>query len=138
MHELPWVIETNDAVKRLIEVEIRRSDPTVLRQEDLSRYTIKVERIRMEVGALRKVKEEAFNFLFAQVSQGQFTDGATVEITTVAALLKCKACGREWGSDDSGEALPLCPKCSSAGAEILHGNELNIVSVDFEYDLKIL
>jgi len=136
MHELPWVIETNDAVKRLIEVEIRRSDPAVLSQEDLSRYIIKVERIRMELGALRKVKEEAFNFLFTQVSQGQFTEGATVEITTVDALLRCRACGHEWGSDESGEALPLCPKCSSPGAELLRGNELNIVSVDFEYDLR--
>lgn len=136
MHELPWVIETNDAVKRLIAEEIARKDPSVHGQDDLSRYKITVETIQLEIGALRKVKEEAFNFLFQQVSHGQFTEGAAVKLTTIGARFKCKACGHDWDATEMEADLPVCPKCSAMSPETLRGNELNIVGIDFDYNLR--
>jgi Zn finger protein HypA/HybF involved in hydrogenase expression len=48
--------------------------------------------------------------------------GIEVKVTAVAALLKCKDCGAEYPHDEH-----PCPVCGSPNAELIHGNELEIL-----------
>jgi Zn finger protein HypA/HybF involved in hydrogenase expression len=47
--------------------------------------------------------------------------GIEVQITTVAAVLRCLDCGAEYPGDEH-----PCPVCGSGRAELIHGAELQI------------
>lgn len=47
--------------------------------------------------------------------------GIEVQVTVVAALLKCQDCGAEYPADEH-----PCPVCGSGRAELIHGHELAI------------
>lgn len=47
--------------------------------------------------------------------------GVEVQITVVAAVLRCLDCGAEYPGDEH-----PCPACGSGRAELIHGTELEI------------
>ncbi|HEX4062380.1 MAG TPA: hydrogenase maturation nickel metallochaperone HypA [Streptosporangiaceae bacterium] len=81
--------------------------------------------VRLEIGALSGVVADALRFSFELATEGTNLQGATLEITEIAARCRCRACGREFAPD--GQIL-LCG-CGSADAEILAGQELKIAAV---------
>jgi hydrogenase nickel incorporation protein HypA/HybF len=81
----------------------------------------RVTGVGLRVGALHRVVEPALAQAFALVAQGTVADGATVDLVTVPARLRCTACGHQ---EDTGEPLPACPACGAPGPELTGGDEL--------------
>ncbi len=82
--------------------------------------------VRVRIGALHRVDEQAFAQAFGFVMIGTVAEGATVEVVTTPALLDCPACGVETESD---ELLPACPACGGPSVRLAGGNELVLESI---------
>jgi hydrogenase nickel incorporation protein HypA/HybF len=85
-----------------------------------------VSGVRVRIGALHRVDEEAFAQAFGFVMIGTVAEGATVEVVTTPALLDCPACGVE---TESHELLPACPSCGGLSMHLAGGNELVLESI---------
>lgn len=108
MHELALMGDLVSAVEAQIEGRIRA--------------------VRLEVGALSCVMPDALRFCFDVCAQGTRLEGATLQIHTIAALGRCRACGAELALD--GPVTP-CP-CGSVDVEVLAGHELRVREVEVE------
>jgi hydrogenase nickel incorporation protein HypA/HybF len=85
----------------------------------------KVACVRLEIGELSGVVEDALRFSFDLATEGTTLQGASLEITQVPGRCRCRACGSEFSP---GGMIMLC-SCGSADAEVLSGQELTIASV---------
>ncbi len=85
----------------------------------------KITCMRLEIGALSGVVEDALRFSFDLATEGTTLQGASLEITQVPGRCRCRACGTEFSPDGM---IMLCP-CGSADAEVLAGQDLTIASV---------
>ncbi len=102
-----------------------------------------VRSVQMQIGRLRQVVPDSLRFYFGIVSTDTLSDGATLELELVDALLRCGDCGAEWDpapqpAEEEGDLLlaPMfrCPRCGSGGAEVLHGEEFDVDSIVVEDD----
>lgn len=87
--------------------------------------------VTLNVGAMRQVVPEIMRFAFKVASEGTSLDGADLEIVEIPIEVHCPACGKSWGEEHVGLK---CPFCGSEDADMLHGMELDIDSVEVEDD----
>ncbi len=85
--------------------------------------------IRLRIGELSAVVDEALSFSFGIVAQGTAADGADVQIEHVPWTIRCQECGVGYRVQ---EGMPVCPDCHATGGETLTGRELQIVEMDIE------
>ncbi len=90
-----------------------------------------VTAIRIQVGPLAGVVPELLDSAFQAARQGTLAESAVLTIEIPAVRVRCRACGAE--SEPAGSDL-VCPACASAGAEIVRGTELTLMSVELEAD----
>ncbi len=119
----------------------------------------KVTAVAVKIGSLRQVVAESLTFYFEIVARDTLCEGAVLEIDHVSALMWCQACGQEWdpapppiesgastaarlGYASQGheqELMPVgepvlpvfrCPACEAAGAQVVHGDELEVESIE--------
>ncbi len=85
--------------------------------------------IRVVVGALSGVDPEALRMVFPLASEETLLAGSALEVESVAASVRCKACG-----DVSVPDAPFvyCAACGSHEVEIEAGRELYIRSAEIE------
>ncbi len=96
--------------------------------------------VHVRVGSLRQAVPDSLAFYFELVARDTDCAGARLELEAVAAVLRCRACEREWdpappplpehGPLPAGElTLPIpsfgCPSCR-AGGEVIDGDQLEI------------
>jgi len=82
--------------------------------------------VRLEIGQLAGVELDALRFCFEVCTQGTTLAGASLEIRTVPALARCRACGGE--SALASLASPCT--CGSFDRDLLAGNELLLKEVE--------
>jgi hydrogenase nickel incorporation protein HypA/HybF len=87
----------------------------------------KVTCVRLEIGALSGTVADSVRFCFELVTPGTNLEGATMEISEPPARCSCRECGAGF---EPGDLLSLC-RCGSADVEVLSGQDLRIVSVEF-------
>lgn len=88
-----------------------------------------VERVVLNIGAMRQVIPDVMTFCFDVSVEGTPLEGAALEIVPVPLTWRCRECGEEW----SGEAVDtICPKCGSTDSELQQGMELDIAYVEVE------
>jgi hydrogenase nickel incorporation protein HypA/HybF len=87
----------------------------------------RIHQLSMRVGAMTGVVPDALAFAFEVVRQGTLAAEAQLKIETVAATCWCAACEKEFASEDF---LFQCPQCGLMSAELRHGRELELVSVE--------
>lgn len=105
----------------------------------------KVSAVAVRVGSLRQVVPDSLAFYFEIVARDTLCERATLEIDHVPALMWCEACGQEWDpappplASHEQEPLPVggpvlpvfrCPACEAAGAQVVHGDELEVESIE--------
>lgn len=110
MHELPIAIA-------ILEQAVEAVAP-----HDATR----IERIEVEVGAMRQVVAEALQMAFAAVSQGTMGEGAVLDIVEVPMLAECRVCRHQFRPEIN---LYLCPQCHQADVQILAGRDMILRSV---------
>jgi hydrogenase nickel incorporation protein HypA/HybF len=82
--------------------------------------------VHLEIGSLSGVSADSVRFYFGMAAEGTNLEGARLEIREVPARCRCGACGTEFEPDGP---IPLC-QCGSAGAAVLSGGDMRIVSVE--------
>ena len=89
----------------------------------------RVTEIRLTVGELTQVVEEAMEFAFDALSRGTMCEGAKLAIGFVPPRSLCLDCGDEFPHD----ALHRkCPGCGSPYTQVIAGRELEIASIEIE------
>jgi hydrogenase nickel incorporation protein HypA/HybF len=81
--------------------------------------------VRLDIGELSGVVPDAIRFSFELAAEGTSVAGATLEITEVAAVCRCRSCAADFRPADQ---ILLC-SCGSADVEIVAGEDLRIASV---------
>lgn len=60
-------------------------------------------------------------------NRSDLLQGAELAVTTVEAVTVCNACGRTYGTVAHGK---ICPHCGSPDTVLLHGNEVEIDTIE--------
>jgi len=87
-----------------------------------------VAALRLQVGALHRVVEEALQTAWDLVSGGTEAEGARVEVTVLPVRCRCGACGEEAEGDD---LVVVCPSCGGTTLSLVGGEELLLESLTF-------
>ncbi len=87
-----------------------------------------VSSITVRIGELSGVEKEAFRFAFEVYQKGDpLFEKAELRIETVPAKSRCRHCWKETLSSPFGP----CPFCGQWGLELVSGEELDLVRVEF-------
>ncbi|MFE5970364.1 hydrogenase maturation nickel metallochaperone HypA [Streptomyces sp. NPDC056463] len=92
-----------------------------------SRGAVGVSSIRLDVGELAGVVDDALVFCFELACAGTVVEGAELITRTVPGLARCAPCAEDWPV-----GMPprlLCPGCGAAADELVSGRELQIREV---------
>lgn len=86
----------------------------------------RVIRVRLQIGALAGVVEDAVRFCFDECARDTVVEGATLEILEVAGRAKCNACGADMAMDSQ---IGRCG-CGSFDLRIVAGEELRVKDME--------
>ncbi len=87
----------------------------------------KILEVRMQIGALAGVVDEAFEFAFDALAANTMASGAELVIEHVPVSCFCCKCGRDFETD---VYAYQCPACGEVSADVRRGHELNLVSME--------
>ena len=87
----------------------------------------KVELVRLRVGALSGVVEEALTFAFSALAQDTPAQGAQLVVEPIPVTCYCEACSREF---EAPRFAYRCPVCQTLSQEVRRGRELELVSIE--------
>jgi hydrogenase nickel incorporation protein HypA/HybF len=82
--------------------------------------------LRVRVGALHRVHDDAMTQGFQMVSAGTAAEGAVMTLVHLPARVRCRACGTEAEGE---ELIALCPSCGRASVDVIGGEELVLESI---------
>lgn len=88
----------------------------------------KVSRVLLEIGKLSAIMPDAIRFCFDICSQNTVLAGATLEISEIPGLGKCRQCSAEVALD---KPFGIC-KCGSLQLDLISGQELKIKEIEIE------
>ncbi|MGV8083121.1 MAG: hydrogenase maturation nickel metallochaperone HypA [Coriobacteriia bacterium] len=86
--------------------------------------------IKLEIGELRDLDQEWMQRYFDFVTKDTIAEGASLVVTYSAARFMCNSCRESFTFEIRSQNQLRCPRCSSAQAELVAGNELRIESID--------
>ncbi len=86
-----------------------------------------VRRVRVQVGALRLVEPTALQFCYAAAARENGLEQSELILEPVAGRAACRHCGGQFAIE---EPVFLCPRCDSADAQLIAGNELRLVGIE--------
>jgi hydrogenase nickel incorporation protein HypA/HybF len=86
-----------------------------------------VASVRLELGALSHVEEQALRFCFDAVTRGGPAAGARLEIVTAPGLAWCMPCSARVPLAALGNA---CPQCGSYQLEIVQGADMRVREIE--------
>ena len=86
----------------------------------------RITEIRVSIGELAEVVDDALQFAFEALTPGTMAEGAALVITMVPAKSRCRDCELEYLH---GRFEMLCPACGSLNVEPLQGREMRIDSI---------
>ena len=115
MHEMSIVEALLEAVQRAC--------------ADAMRCEARVLAVHVRVGQLRQVVPETLQFCYEAATRDTVLAGSQLEIEKVPATARCRECRAEFAVEENWFE---CPRCQSAGAELLTGRELDLISIELE------
>ena len=87
----------------------------------------RVDSIKLEVGVLSGIEEEALKFAFTALSEGTEAEKADLVIDTISLKCHCATCNRLFDCDP---VAYRCPDCGTPSSELIKGNEMKLVSME--------
>jgi hydrogenase nickel incorporation protein HypA/HybF len=88
----------------------------------------RVVAVHVRIGELRQVVPDTLSFCWAMTTEGTELDGAALEVERVAARLRCRECGTDFGLVPYGALA--CTSCGGLAPEVLAGEELDVAALD--------
>lgn len=90
---------------------------------------LRVLSIRLRIGDMTEVVDEALEFAFGVLTEGTLCEGAELQVTKVHPRSLCFECGNEFDHDRFHRS---CPQCGSYETQLLRGRELEIESIEVD------
>jgi len=87
-----------------------------------------VTEVRLRIGALHRVREEAMNQAFALAAAATVAQNAAVRVMTMPVRMSCNACGARL---EGSELMPACSRCGATKLTLTGGDELLLESIRF-------
>lgn len=87
----------------------------------------RIDRIRMEIGVLSGVEQEALQFAFRALSEDTPAAAAELVVDTIPVRCFCPACDHVFECKPSAYR---CPACGTASAQVRTGKEMNLVTME--------
>ena len=88
-----------------------------------------VTKVVLEIGRLSAVDPQALAFCLEVVSRGTLAEGAAFSIVDVPGGGWCMQCGCEV---PMATAYDDCPRCGSAGVQLVRGTEMRVRELEVE------
>lgn len=104
-------------VKRLLDIALETSR---------AHGNAPIERVSVEIGALRHVVPATLEFAFRAASAGTPAEGTELDLTLVPAEILCGRCESAF---TPASAFWVCPSCGATGGRAIKGNELILKTV---------
>jgi hydrogenase nickel incorporation protein HypA/HybF len=114
------------------ELSIARDLLALVEKTAATHRLVRVERLRVVVGALGNVVPEALEFALEVAGRGTVAEGARLDIVEVPVRVRCNACRAETELEDFAF---MCSACGSVDVEVVCGNELYLDSIEGDTDL---
>ncbi|HEV2582676.1 MAG TPA: hydrogenase maturation nickel metallochaperone HypA [Ktedonobacteraceae bacterium] len=90
----------------------------------------RVKRVRLKIGEASGIVADTLAFCFEMIaSQTPLLEGAHLSIDRVPHRAFCRCCAGEF---DVKNFIARCPKCGEWSAEVVSGNELEILDMEIE------
>jgi hydrogenase nickel incorporation protein HypA/HybF len=89
----------------------------------------KVTDLHIVIGDLASMVDDSIQFYWEVIAKDTIAEKATLHFQRVPAELQCMSCSEKYSPTE--EEL-ICPKCHSAGAKIIAGEEFFLQSIDVE------
>lgn len=87
----------------------------------------KIEVVRLRIGALAGVVEEALTFAFAALAEDTPAQHARLIVEAVPVTCYCAVCDKEF---EAPRFSYRCPVCETPSAEVRRGRELELISIE--------
>jgi hydrogenase nickel incorporation protein HypA/HybF len=114
------------------ELSIAEELVRVIREELCAHPNARLKTALVRVGALRLIEPMTLECCFGAAACDTPVAGARLRVEQVEAAARCCQCGREFAVEHNWFE---CPQCGAIGAELLHGNELQLVSLEIEKEM---
>ena len=101
----------------------------ILEDEAEKQGFCKVNRVRLEIGALSGVEIEAMRFGFDAVTRGSLAEGAVLEIISLPGTAWCLPCAREV---EVAQRYDACSLCGGYQLQVTGGEEMRIKDLEVE------
>ena len=87
----------------------------------------RVRAVRLEIGTLSHVEEQALRFCFDVVIRGSVADGARLDVLATPGRAWCMPCGTDVALDRLGDS---CPRCGSYQLQVTQGEEMKVKDIE--------
>ncbi|MEI6668668.1 MAG: hydrogenase maturation nickel metallochaperone HypA [Acidobacteriota bacterium] len=111
------------------EVGIMQSVLEIADQQARAAGAVRILEIRMRVGRMTGVVQEALDHAFAVLRQDTLASDARLEVELVPGAFWCLTCAAEFESDD---LIGGCPTCNQPSFDMRRGRELAVVSLEVD------
>jgi hydrogenase nickel incorporation protein HypA/HybF len=88
----------------------------------------RVSALYLKLGPLSGVVKEALTFSFEIACEGTRLEGCELIIEAVPVVIHCARCQADEGIENIQDLS--CPRCGDLAADIIHGRELEVVSLE--------
>jgi hydrogenase nickel incorporation protein HypA/HybF len=111
------------------ELAVAESLLKIIQDESKKHGLVRVDQVRLRIGALSTIVPSALSFSFEVISQGTLAEGAHLAMEMVPVTGHCQDCDADFEIDNY---LFLCPQCGGALVMLMSGKELEIVDIEGE------
>jgi hydrogenase nickel incorporation protein HypA/HybF len=91
---------------------------------------VEVKAVHLKVGPLSGVVKEALLSCYEMACEGTCLQGSCLLVDDVPVVIFCEKCERERPLDSMQSFC--CPECGTPSASIVHGKELEVVSLEVQ------
>ena len=113
MHEAAIASGILDAVRRTLE----------------DREPVRLRVVRVRIGEFAGVVAECLEFAWEVLRAGTLAEGVPLEIESVPATARCRACGVSYPVED---VSLLCPRCGGLDVELVTGREMIVSELEVD------
>jgi len=101
----------------------------ILEEQAMVQDFTRVQLVRLEIGELSQVDQEALSFSFSACILDTIAEGTRLEIVTVPGTAWCMKCGGPVTIHSREEA---CPDCGSYQLQVTGGDEMRVLELEVE------
>ena len=95
----------------------------------------RVTSVRLRIGALAGVVEDALEFCWQLATDGTPLAGSALEVRKLPVVVHCARCNADEELD--GVQSFRCPRCGEPTADLRHGRELEIESFEIDEEAEV-